>query len=150
MMDTNDITGTLLNIIHIKSNCLAIETTNGTFEIDATNDCCGYSEFYLMENFNTLLPKCMNGTIISMSMEDLDDEDISKKYESIKFDGDGDEGSENMIFNLKVESSKGKIYDIYFCARSFHNGYYPMSISIFKHQTLSQLINDGANRAWQR
>jgi hypothetical protein len=127
------------DIKHQKYEGVVIETTKAIYEIDAFNDCCGFSEFYAPNTIDDMFQSCVGGEFASLEKIETD---IDEYQEGITFKNDYPvhEELENYIFKA-VFVKNGKSASIIFGLRSYHNGYYPANITITKTQTLRQLIN---------
>ncbi len=138
-MRSEIIEGKLKNIKLDEDGCVVIECNDVKYVVSAVNDCCGYSVFYLPENFNTSLDKCIGGNIMSF----IKDSDVELDNSDLKFerDEDGDE-QENYLFKLLVEKLDGKNAELCFGLRSYHNGYYPAEISIHTCYTLEGMLHE--------
>lgn len=116
---------------------ISILTSEGRFEIDAWNDCCGYSNFEFPNDFDQMVELCHNGKIRNLFQEDVNYLKKAGKQCGVTFeyvesdeeDADREE-LENILFVLEVEQEDGVCEELVFGVRSFHNGYYPVQISI--------------------
>ena len=115
--------GLFLGIEIICDNMCNIITDEGLFEIHAFNDCCGRSFIEYPSNFDESIQKCLKEPIIAMSVLSLSPGDgFGSRCNNYHH---GEKEKETLLFILEVAKE-----EIRFIVRSFHNGYYPVDISI--------------------
>lgn len=131
-MESGIIKGMLHNVMINDCGGITVVCDHATYHINSIND-CGFSCFYLPNDFDEHLEVCKQKNIISFEREDteLDNNKYGNDYPD-------DEEQENYIFTLKV-GDQTKQRQILFGLRSYHNGYYPADVSItttYKHSFL--------------
>lgn len=124
-------------------NDISIITSEGRFDIDAWNDCCGHSDFEFPKGFDQMVEACQYGNIVKFFQEEVNYLKTAGEQHGVTFEyeeNDNDE-LENILFGMEVEHENGETSNLFFGVRSFHNGYYPVQISITHHyENIGQMI----------